>query len=98
MLCCSSRNKRFKETEEKIDEGNAEPHYIPITREMQKLLQKIKRITGNQKNVFWSPNAKGFINEETPNDHLRNLGFKGRQCIHGFRHVATTSDKKYWVD
>tara|TARA_B100000575_G_scaffold289659_1_gene291848 strand:+ start:673 stop:1224 length:552 start_codon:yes stop_codon:yes gene_type:complete len=85
--------KGLKRQKKKIDEGNAEPHYIPITAEMQKLLQKIKRITGNQKYVFWSPNAKGFINEETPNDHLRNLGFKGRQCIHGFRHVATTSGR-----
>ena len=83
--------KGLKRQKKKIDEGNAEPHYIPITTEMKKLLQKIKKITGNQKNVFWSPNAKGFINEETPNDHLRNLGFKARQCIHGFRHVATTS-------
>ena len=31
-----------------------------------------------------------FLSSQSPNDHLINLGFKGRQVAHGFRHVAST--------
>ena len=64
---------------------------MPITSEMDIILQKLKKITGYQKYVFWSPNSKGHLCEETPNGRLRDMGYRGRQCIHGFRHVATTA-------
>ena len=83
--------KGLKRRKTNIDRGNAIPHHIPITLEIQKLLKKIKKITGNQKYVFWSPNSAGHLSEETPNRRLENMDYKGKQCIHGFRHVATTA-------
>ena len=34
---------------------------------------------------------EGLIKTTRNYSNLRNLGFKGRQCIHGFRHFSTTS-------
>ena len=83
--------KGLKRRKTNIDRGNAIPHHIPITVEIKRLLKKIKKITGNQKYVFWSPNSSGHLSEETPNRRLENMDYKGKQCIHGFRHVATTA-------
>ena len=83
--------KGLKRRKTKIDKGNALPHHIPITSEMKKLLKKIRKITGNQKYIFWSPNKSEHLTEETPNGRLKQMGYQGRQCIHGFRHVATTA-------
>ena len=82
--------KGLKRRKTKIDNGNAVSHHIPITAEMQKMLKRIRKITGNQKHIFWSPNKSGHLTEETPNGKLNQMGYQGRQCIHGFRHVATT--------
>ena len=54
-------------------------------------MKKIKKITGNQKYVFWSPNSAGHLSEETSNKRFGNMDYKGKQCIHGVRHVATTA-------
>ena len=86
-----SEIKGLKRRKTNIDRCNAIPHHIPITVEIQKLLKKIKKITGNQKYVFWSPNSAWHLSEETPNRRLENMDYKGKQCIHGFRHVATTA-------
>ena len=50
-------------------------------------------INGHQEYVFWSA-SKGnnpYLSRSTPNDHLKNLGFKGKQDAHGFRHVVTNA-------
>jgi len=83
--------KGVKRKYKKIMDQSAIPHHVPITSEMDIILQKLKKITGYQKYVFWSPNSKGHLCEETPNGRLRDMGYRGRQCIHGFRHVATTA-------
>ena len=68
-------------------------HYIPNTPQLETLMNNLSAINGEQKYVFFSPH-KGkhpYVSPQTPNDHLINLGYKGRQDAHGFRHVATNA-------
>ena len=68
-------------------------HLIPNTPQLETLMNSLSAINGNQKYVFFSP-FKGnnpYLSKQTPNDHLINLGYKDRQDIHGFRHVATNA-------
>ena len=56
-------------------------------------MNNLSAINGNQKYVFFSP-YKGnhpYVSPQTPNDHFKNLGYKGRQDAHGLRHVAATA-------
>ena len=68
-------------------------HYIPNTPQLNRVMDSLRLINGNEKYVFYSP-YKGnnpYVSHQTPNDHLINLGYKGRQDAHGFRHVATNA-------
>ena len=68
-------------------------HYIPNTLQLERLMNHLHAINGDQKYVFFSP-YKGnhpYVSKQTPNDHLINLGYKGKQDAHGFRHVATNA-------
>ena len=68
-------------------------HYIPHTPQLEVLMNNLWAINGHQEYVFWSA-SKGnnpYLSRSTPNDHLKNLGFKGKQDAHGFRHVVTNA-------
>ena len=66
-------------------------HIIPNTPEIELLMKKIREITGDKKHVFHSPEGKQFphLHDETPNRHLKNLGWSGKQTAHGWRDVIT---------
>ena len=56
-------------------------------------MNNLSAINGHQKYVFFS-NRDGnnpFVSPQTPNDHLINLNYQGKQDIHGLRHVATNA-------
>ena len=67
-------------------------HLIPSTPEINNLMDQIRAITGWQKYVFYSFNGKKdpHLGEETINDHLKNIGWAGKQSAHGWRDVITT--------
>ena len=75
----------------KDDEENH--HLIPSTPEINKLMKKVKDISGWQKYCFYSLGGKNVkhLGEETINDHFRNLGWKGKQSAHQWRSVITTA-------
>ena len=53
---------------------------------IEELVKKMSRINGDTGYVFYSPRGKNpFINESTINDHLKNLGYGGKQTAHGIR-------------
>lgn len=83
----------LKRSERKIKEGTAKPHYVPLTVEMENLLDQIKNKTGWQKYIFHSPRGKKYphICPDAPNKHLINLGYKGKLTAHGWRSVALTA-------
>jgi len=68
-------------------------HVIPSTPEINKLMAKVREITGWQKYCFYSLKSKNIphIGSETINDHLKNLGWKDKQSAHQWRSVITTS-------
>ena len=79
----------------KDDEENH--HLIPSTPEINKLMKKVKDISGWQKYCFYSLGGKNVkhLGEETINDHFRNLGWKGKQSAHQWRSVITTGAKEH---
>ncbi len=68
-------------------------HYIPNTPQLETLMNSLSAINGHQKYVFFSPyeGRHPYVSSQTPNDHLKNLGYQDRQDAHGFRHVATNA-------
>ena len=68
-------------------------HVIPSTPEINKLMAKLRKITGWQKYCFYSLKSKNVhhIGTETINDHFKNLGWKDKQSAHQWRSVITTS-------
>ena len=68
-------------------------HYIPHTLQLNALMNNLRAINGDQKYVFFSPHKGNhpYVSSQTPNDHLINLNYQGRQDAHGFRHVATNA-------
>ena len=73
------------------DEHN--PHYIPMTLQLGKLIDYLRSINGHQKYVFYSP-FKGnndYMSAQTPNSILQRMGYQGEQDVHGFRHVMTNT-------
>ena len=76
--------------------GEGEEHLLPVSPEMKRLMDQLFEITGHQEYVFWSPNGKKtpHLNRETINDHITNLGYKGRLTSHGWRDVIVTSGQE----
>ena len=68
-------------------------HVIPSTPEINKLMGKVREITGWQKYCFYSLKSKNVyhIGTETINDHFKNLGWKDKQSAHQWRSVITTT-------
>ena len=68
-------------------------HFIPHTPQLEVLMNNLWAINGHQEYVFWSANkgSNPYLSSQTPNDHLKNHGFKGKQDAHGFRHVVTNA-------
>ena len=80
----------------KRKKGEGEDHLLPVSIEIKKLMDKLFEITGHQEYVFWSPFSKKrpHLNRETINDHITNLGYKGRLTSHGWRDVIVTSGQE----
>jgi integrase len=77
----------------KVRNGEIDPHYLPITEEMQVLLDDIKVKTGHSEYVFLSSRGKKYphVCPDAPNKHLRELGYKDKLTAHGWRSVALTA-------
>ena len=68
------------------------PHHIPITSEIEKLLGRASRYSSGEKYIF-SPirqNRYPHLDPASPNNYLRNLGYKGKQRAHSWRTIART--------
>lgn len=66
-------------------------HTVPLSRQALELLDELHALTGHTAYLF--PKAKGYgenevISENTVGKLLNNLGYQGRQCVHGFRASA----------
>ena len=71
-------------------------HLIPVSAEMQKILQKLEEINGQHEYIFASPFGKQYphLNPETINENIRTLMGKGRLTAHGWRDVVLTEGQQ----
>jgi len=75
------------------------PHYlmkkgreylVPLSRQAVALLRNWKTVTGHEELVFPGVKKGMPLSENTLNDNLERIGFKGKQTCHGFRASART--------
>ncbi len=69
------------------------PHHVPITPQMEKLLDRAKRFNNGEKYIFLPLMESRFphLDPSAPNNFIRNLGYKDKLRAHGWRSVALTN-------
>ena len=67
-------------------------HHIPITNQINDLLESLRRVNGDQDYVFYSPRGrtKSHINPAVINTFLIRIGYKGLLTAHGIRAIPLT--------
>lgn len=74
-------------------------HVVPLPKQAIELLFKLKEIRTVSDFLF--PSRDSLIqpmSEATLNNALKNLGYRGRQSPHGFRHIASTALNNQFSD
>jgi len=67
------------------------PHLVPLPKQAVAILRELEDVTGKFDLVFAGRNdPKRPMSENTINKCLSDLGYKGRQTGHGFRHLLST--------
>ena len=68
-------------------------HLVPLTDQIKELLDHLEKFNGDEEYVFWSPRGKmkPHIDESALNQHLKRLGYGGRQTAHGLRQLPATA-------
>lgn len=77
--------KRMKQT------ARPTPHIVPLSHQAIVILKQLQVIHGGRKHVF--PSTKGedrVMSDGTLNKALNKMGYEGRQCVHGFKGLAST--------
>jgi len=66
-------------------------HQVPLPRQAVAILRELQEITGRYPLVFAGRNSTNRpMSENTVNKALADVGYKGRQTGHGFRHLLST--------
>ena len=68
-------------------------HHVHLTDPMRDLLERVGRVSAGGRYVFPGRVRAGItkhLNNESPNQHLKNLGYKGRFQAHGIRSTVRT--------
>jgi integrase len=89
------KNKRLQ-----LESGSCESHIIPSTPEINRLMNKARKLNGWNKYCFPSLGGQNnsHLGAETINDHFKNLGWKDKQSAHQWRSVITTAGKEHGFD
>lgn len=67
------------------------PHLVPLPKQAVAILRELQPFTGRFEFVFAGRNdPKRPMSENTINKCLADMGYKGRQTGHGFRHMLST--------
>lgn len=71
-------------------------HLVPLTDPIKELLEHLRKFNGDEEYVFWSPRgrSKPYIDESALNQHLKRLGYGGRQTAHGLRSLPATAGQE----
>lgn len=67
------------------------PHLVPLSRQLVELLRELYQLTGRFANMFPGRNdPSNVMSENTINQMIHKLGYKGQVVGHGFRHTFST--------
>ncbi|RNC88841.1 MAG: site-specific integrase [Synechococcus sp. YX04-3] len=69
------------------------PHLVPITPQMKQMLRKLEQLNGKDKYLFLPLRESRYehLDPSSPNNYLKNIGYKDVLRAHGWRSVATTA-------
>ena len=72
--------------------GGKRPHSVPLSSQALRVLEQMRRYTGNRKYVFCSRVApfNKPMNSEAANVALKRMGFKDLLVVHGLCSIAST--------
>tara|TARA_B100000131_G_C18111853_1_gene609888 strand:- start:19 stop:1287 length:1269 start_codon:yes stop_codon:yes gene_type:complete len=72
--------------------GTGHDHLIPMSYPLIDVLQRQQALTGSSPYIFESARGKKtpYLVSESPNKHLKALGYHKRLVVHGFRSMAAT--------
>jgi integrase len=71
------------------------PFIVPLSKQSVEILNKMKEITGDSEYIFsYGYKLNKPLSDSTLGRVLNRMGYKGKQCPHGLRHVASTSLNK----
>ena len=74
-------------------------HVVPLSNQAIGLLKKLEKIRTPSDYLFCSRDSLTKpMSEATLNNALKNLGYRGKQSPHGFRHIASTALNEKFAD
>jgi integrase len=66
-------------------------HLVPLASQCIAILQELKLFTGESEYIFSSPRKSGGpMSDQNTSRTLNRMGYRGKQCPHGFRKNAST--------
>lgn len=89
MFIIPGSTSGLKRTKQKNDNV---PHYVPISKSMRKILDICGKFNCGEKYVFLPLRESRFshLDPSSPNNFLKNLGYKDECRAHGWRRTALT--------
>ncbi|MBT6552715.1 MAG: site-specific integrase, partial [Gammaproteobacteria bacterium] len=68
-----------------------QPLIVPIAKQAINLIKELHQFNRHSKYMFCqSHDPRKYMSENTVNQALKRMGYKGKQTAHGFRHIAST--------
>ena len=65
-------------------------HLVPLSIQVKALFKQLKVLNHDKKYIFSSYSKGRPISDNTLTIALKRMGYKGKQTVHGFRHLAST--------
>lgn len=83
----------WKYTPQKTRRQTKLQHIVSLSRQAIEILRELHAHNGHTPYVFYSSKAikHGIMCANTINDALKNMGYRGEMCAHGFRALAKTT-------
>jgi len=75
----------------KEKEKTKRPLLVPLSTQAQKIIEEMRKVNGDKKYVFASNyKTNSYLNETSLGRVLTRMGYGGKHCVHGYRHMAST--------
>ena len=89
-ICKKKQKKRKKGKNDHI------PHHVPITKQIQKIIDICYQYRDGSKFLFTPLRESRFphLDPSSPNNYLRNIGYQNKMVAHGWRSIALTNGQE----